>query len=144
VLDERRHITFSVGDYSFAIPIEKVREILNTTTLLPIPGGKEPLEGIIPYRERAILPVFSLLGFLGGQGAEKSDLVVVTGSEESPVGFRVSSMGGVLLTSEAEDDAVSYEGDLKAPDGVIKGVISKSGADYILLEIDRVFGSQAL
>jgi len=139
-LDERRHITFIVGPYRFAIPIDRVREILSARTLLTIPGVRKPLEGVIPYRDRTILPVFSLLGFLGGQGEEESDLIVVTGTEESPVGFRVNSMGGILVTSGAEDEIVPYEGDLEAPEGMITGVIEKSGDDHILLEIDRVFG----
>lgn len=140
-MDERRHITFKVGEYRFAIPIEKVLEILNTATLLLIPGSREPLQGIVQYRNNTVLPVFSLLGLLGGRGDETSGLVIVTGSEESPVGFRVSSMGGVLVADEAEDEVVPYKGDLKAPDGVITGIIKKSGGDHILLEIDRMFST---
>ena len=140
-MSENRHITFSLGDHRFAVPIDRIREILNTSTLLPIPGGREPLEGIIPYRNQTVLPVFSLIGLLGVQRGETSDLVVVAGSEESPVGFRVSSMGGVMVTSDEEDEIIPYEGDLKAPEGVIAGVIKKSGGDHILIEIDRVFGT---
>jgi chemotaxis signal transduction protein len=138
-LDERRCITFSIGEYRFAVPIDKVREILNVTGLLPIPGGREPLEGIVPYRAGTVLPVFSLLGLLGGRGNEASDLIVVAGSEESPVGFRVGSMGGVLVVSEAEEESLPYEGDLKAPEGVITGILKKPEGEHILLEFDRMF-----
>jgi chemotaxis signal transduction protein len=140
-LDESRHIAFSVGEHRFAVSIDKVREILNVTTMMSIPGGREPLEGILPYRDETILPVFSLLGLLGGEGNEKSEHIIVTGSEESPVGFRVSSMGGILVTSQTEDEIAPYEGNLKAPEGVITGILKKSGGDHILLEIDQVFGA---
>jgi chemotaxis signal transduction protein len=139
-LVERRYVTFSVGEFRFAVPIDKVREILSASTLLPIPGRREPLEGVIPYRTETVLPVFSLLGLLGARGNETSDIIVVAGSERSPFGFRVGRMGGVVAISEPEE-STPYEGDLKAPEGVITGVVKKSGGEHILLEIDGIFNT---
>lgn len=139
-MNEKRHITFSAGKYRFAVPIEKVREVVSATSVLSVPGGRKPLEGIIPYREQTVLPVFSLLGLLGEQGDEISDLVVVAGSGESPVGFRVRNIGGIMITS-GEDEIAPYEGELKGPDGAITGILKKSGGDHIILEIDQVLGA---
>ena len=106
-----------------------------------MPGGRKPLEGVIPYREQTVLPVFSLLGLLGDQGDETSGLIVVVDPGESPVGLRVRSMGGIMITTEDEDEVTPYEGELKGPEGAITGILKKSGGDHILLEIDLVFSS---
>ena len=140
-MNERRHITFSVGNHRFAVPIEKVREVVSATSVLPVPGGRKPLEGILSYRERSVLPVFSLLELLGDQDDQVNDLIVVTGTEEAPVGFKVHSMGGIMITTGAEDEIAPYEGELKSPEGAIIGILKKTGGDHILLEIDQVLGT---
>jgi chemotaxis signal transduction protein len=140
-LAERRHITFNAGKHRFAVPIEKVREVINATSVLAVPGGRKPLEGVIAYREQTVLPVFSLLGLLGDKKDETSGLIVVVDPGESPVGFRVHSLGGIMITTGAEDEVAPYEGELKGPEGAITGILKKTGGGHILLEIDRVLGT---
>jgi chemotaxis signal transduction protein len=135
---ERRLISFTVGSHRFAVPIEAVREVVNITKAVPIPGGRRPLEGIFPYRRNVVVPVFSLLDLLGLQHEEHGSLMVVTGSEKDPVGFRVRSMGGVL-TSDDSDEIAPYEGELSLSDGAITGVLKKTGGELILLDCDRLF-----
>jgi chemotaxis signal transduction protein len=135
---ERRLISFTVGRYRFAVPIDAVREVLNVASLVPVPGGRLPLEGILSYRGNKVLPVFSLLDLLGARHDETGSLVVVTGPEKKPVGFRVSSMGGVMIYSE-DDEIAPWEGDLSAGGDAISGVLKKTGGELILLEMDRLF-----
>ena len=135
---DRRYITFSAGKHRFAVPIEKVREVVSSASVLPVPGRRKPLEGIIPYRDQGVLPVFSLLEALGEPEAETSALIVVTGPEESPVGYRVRGLGGIIMTTGAEDEIVTYQGDLDGPEGAITGTLRKTGGDHILLEIEKV------
>jgi len=138
---ERRYITFSAGEHRFAVPIEKVGEVVSSANVLPVPGGRRPLEGIISYRDRAVLPVFSLLEILGEKEAETSVLIVVAGSKESPIGFRVRGLGGIIASTESENGIVPYEGKLGGPEGAIAGILKKTGGDHILLEIEKVLGS---
>ena len=135
---ERRLISFTVGNHRFAVPIDTVHEVVNVTKVVPVPGGRRPLEGIFPYRSNIVLPVFSLLDLLGIQHDERGSLVVVTGSKEDPVGFRVHSMGGVLTSSDS-DEVTPYEGELSSADGAITGVLKKTGGELILLDCDRLF-----
>lgn len=131
-------ISFTVGSHRFAVPIDTVREVVNITTAVPVPGGRRPLEGIFPYRGNMVLPVFSLLDLLGIQHDEPGSLMIVTGSEEDPVGFRVHSMGGVM-TSNDSDEVTPYEGELSLSGGAITGVLKKTGGELILLDCDRLF-----
>ena len=137
-MPERRLISFNVGGYRFAVPIEIVREVVNVTSVLPVPGGRRPLEGILPYRENMVLPLFSLLDLLGGRHDETGNLVMVAGSEDDLIGFRVHSMGGVIIRRD-DDEIIPYEGELSAADGAISGVLKKTGGEIILLEIEHLF-----
>ena len=135
---ERRLISFAVGSHRFAVPLDAVREVVNINKLVSIPGGRRPFEGIYPYRSNIVLPVFSLIDLLGGQHDEPGSLVIVTGSEQDPVGFRVGSMGGVI-TSNDSDEIIPYEGELSHSHGAITGVLKKTGGELILLDCDRLF-----
>ena len=136
---DRRFITFSAGGHSFAVPIEDVREVVTSSLIFPIPGGRRPLLGILPYREKGVLPVFSLLEILGEQDARPGTLIVVAGSDESPIGYIVNGLGGIITGSGPEDEVSRYEGELEGPDGWIKGLLKNSGRDYILLEMGKVY-----
>ncbi len=138
---EKRYITFSAGRYRFAVPIEQVSEVVNSPSVLPVPGGKDPLEGIIRYRDKSVLPVFSLLEFLGEPDSETGALIVVVGPEDSPVGFRVHGLGGIIMTTGSEEEVVPYDGELEGPEGAINGILKKTGGDHILLEIGKMLGA---
>ena len=142
-MPERRLISFTIGSYRFAVPIEAVREVVNVASIVPVPGGRRPLEGILQYRGNMVLPVFSLLDLLGTRHDEPSNLVVVTGSEEDPVGFRVRNMGGVMFSGD-NDEIASYEGELSLSSDAISGVLKKAGGELILLEIDRLFDHRTM
>jgi len=135
---ERRLISFTVGSYRFGVPIEAVREVLNVASIVPVPGGRLPLEGILPYRSNMVLPVFSLLDLLGTRHDETGSFVVVTGPENDPVGFRVRNMGGVMISGE-NDEIAPWEGESGITGGAISGVLKKAGGELILLEMDRLF-----
>jgi len=137
---ERRLISFTVGKYRFAVPIEVVREVVNMDSSVPVPGGRRPLEGILPYRGNMLLPVFSLLGLLGIKHEESGNLVIVTGTKEDPLGFRVHNMGGVMISGD-NDEIAPYEGDLSLSHGAIAGLLKKTGGELILLDVDRLFDS---
>ncbi|MDF1534954.1 MAG: chemotaxis protein CheW [bacterium] len=137
-MGDTRMITFALGRHRFAIPIEDIREVINIESVVPVPGGRRPLEGIIPYRDNAVLPVFSLLDLLGHEHEEKSNLVVVTGTRDTPVGFRVRQMGGVMA-SVAEDKIVAYDGALGGGGKAVSGVLIKPGGEHILLSMKHVF-----
>ena len=137
-MPERRLISFTVGSFRFVVPIETVREVVNVASMVSVPGGRRPLEGIFLYRGNTVLPVFSLLDLLGTRHDEPGNLVVVSGPEGNSIGFRVSNMGGVM-TSGDDDEVVPYEGDLPLSGNAIAGVLKKTGGELILLEIERLF-----
>jgi chemotaxis signal transduction protein len=137
-MTDTRMITFALGRHRFAIPIDDIREVINVDSVVSVPGGRRPLEGILPYREDSILPVFSLLDLLGHEHEEGSNLVVVTGTSDAPIGFRVRQMGGVMV-SGPEDELVPYDGDLGSGGKAVAGVLRKPGGEHLLLDMKQVF-----
>jgi len=138
-MTERRLISFTVDGFRFAVPIKAIQEVLTVGSVVPLPGSKRPLEGIMRYRDNAVLPVFSLLDLLGKQHDETGNLIMVMGTEDDPVGFRVKNMGGVLTWGEMDETEV-YEGELTAVKAVA-GVLKKTGGELILLKVERLFDS---
>ena len=130
--------TLDLGRNRCARTIEDRREVINVEEVVYGTGGRRPLEGILPYREDAILPVFSLLDLLGHEHEEGSNLVVVTGTSDAPIGFRVRQMGGVMV-SGPEDEVVPYDGDLGGGGKAVTGVLKKPGGEHILLNMKHVF-----
>lgn len=139
-MGETRFITFRAGGHDFAVPIEKVREVLTLSFVFPVPGGRRPLLGIISYRNKRVLPVFSLLDALGEEGAGTGHLIVVWGPESAPAGFAVDGLGGIVTASGQEEEIEPYQGTLGGPEGAVPAVLKKAGGDHILLEIDKVLG----
>jgi len=137
---ERKFITFSAGGHNFAVPIKRIREVVTVPSVFTVPAGRKPLLGIIPYRGKEALPVFSLLNALGNPETREGDLIVVADFDGALAGFTVGELGGIITASGAEEEEESYQGDLEAPDGVITGVLREAGKEYIRIEIDRVFG----
>ena len=96
---DTRMITFALGRHRFAIPIEDIREVINIDSVVDVPGGRRPLEGILPYRDDAILPVFSLLDLLGLQ---------VLDAAREPNGLSLA--GAVRGEEEIPEDRVVFCG----------------------------------
>ena len=137
-MNDRRFITFNAGDHKFAVPIEDVREVVSPSAVFPVPGGRKPLLGIIPYREEGVLPVFSLLEILGEPEVQAGTLIVIADYDGAPIGFTVQGLGGIISASGSGDEMKPYDGDLESHDGAIMGTLEKTGEDHIVLEIGKV------
>ncbi|UCG38657.1 MAG: chemotaxis protein CheW [bacterium] len=140
-MGEKRLITFSISKHRFAAPIDEIREVVSADAVMPVPGARRPLLGLLPYRGHTVLPVFSLLDLLGDRSGESGNLVIVAASPGGPVGFRVRQMGGVMMLSAGEQEVVPYEGDLGAGTGAVTALLKRTGGEYIILDIGKLFTS---
>ncbi len=140
-VNDRRFITFSAGEHKFAVPIEDVREVVSSSGVFPVPGGKKPLLGIIPYREEGVLPVFSLLEILGEPETHGRPLIVIADFDGAPAGFTVQKLGGVITVSGSEEEMRPYEDGLEGYGSSITGVLEKAGEDYVVLEVGQLLSS---
>ena len=137
-MTDSRLIFFHVGDCSFAVPLNEVREIVVAVAVTPVPGSRPPLEGVMIYQGEGVLPVFSLLSALGRASETAGGLVVVSELGGVFIGFRVEGIGGVVKRLEG-DRLDKYQDELKGRPGAIEGTFESGGRSLIVLSLSGVF-----
>lgn len=148
VSEVRQYLTFKLGDEVFALDVDKVREVLDYTTITRIPRTPEFMRGVINLRG-SVVPVVDLRLAFGLTRTEKTlnTCIVVVEVE----------MSGETVVLGALADSVEEVIDLE-PESIQPG--PKLGAsintDFILgmgkretrflmiLDIDKVFSSDQL
>lgn len=143
-----QYLSFTLREESFAVEIEKVREVLDVTTLTRIPRMPEYLSGVINLRSN-VVPVVDLGLVLGMTPIEKtvntSIMIVeigVPGEENSvQMGVLTDSVQAVLELSDEEIEPVPRMGTNLNTD-FIRGMGRQDEKFLILLDIDRVLASE--
>jgi purine-binding chemotaxis protein CheW len=91
------YLTFRMGARVLAAPLEQIREIVRAVGVEALVGVRAPVTGILELRGEP-LPVVDLRTMHDED--ELGDVIVVTGSEEGPLGLAVDKVVAVV-TSDA-------------------------------------------
>ena len=104
---------FTIYDELYGINVAKVREIMMTDKIKPVPHSHDAVEGIFKPRD-IMLTVVDLPYYLTGQKTEPQpkDLFMVTNFNQMHIAFRVHKVGGIQRISWA---------DIKKPDKTLNG-----------------------
>ncbi|KMZ54330.1 chemotaxis protein [Dorea sp. D27] len=104
---------FTVYDELYGINVAKVREIMMTDKIKPVPHSHDAVEGIFKPRD-IMLTVVDLPYYLTGQKTEPQpkDLFMVTNFNQMHIAFRVHTVVGI--------QRISWE-DIKKPDKTLNG-----------------------
>jgi purine-binding chemotaxis protein CheW len=122
------------GDY--AVPINRVQEIVRVPEITRVPHAQAGVEGVINLRGR-VLPVVDLAARLAlgiTQRARSARVVVVDGGSES-VGLLVDGVSEVLRVSAADVEAPSATTTGSGPTAVL-GVAKLGERLVLLLDLD--------
>lgn len=129
---------FTINGDLYGINVAKVREIMMSAPVKPMPHAHPAVEGIFKPRE-AVLTVVNLPRYLLGTEVEKGnkDLFIVTNFNKMYIAFRVHTVVGISRISWADiqkpDKAVSG-GD----EGVATG-IAQCGDDLVtILDFEKI------
>lgn len=129
---------FTINDNLYGINVAKVREIMLSAPVKPMPHVHPAVEGIFKPRDR-VLTVVNLPQYLTGTATEHQpkDLFIVTNFNKMYVAFRVHSVVGISRISwrdiQKPDDAVSG-----GADGVATG-IAQCGEDLVtILDFEKI------
>ena len=139
------YITFKLGDELFAIEVERVREVLDLTTITRVPTAPPYMRGVVNVRGSAV-PVVDLrlkFGLPGTADTVNTRIIVLElelDGENTVVGGLADSVHDVIeLEQSAVDDPPRIA--MRWRTELIKGM-GKRGDDFIiLLDIVRVFES---
>lgn len=140
-----QYLTFTLNDEHYAVPVSKVREVLEYTRITKLPRTANFMKGIINLR---------------GSGVPVIDLRLKFGMDETPIAkdtaiivLDVEGTDGSVIVgalADAVHEVVEIAADKVEPAPrfgtklaaeFIKGVGKRDDAFIIILDIDRIFNS---
>lgn len=129
---------FTIYGELYGINVAKVREIMMSDKVKPIPHADPSVEGIFKPRD-LLLTVIDLPHYLTGSKSEKQgkDLFIVTNFNKLHIAFRVHSVVGISRISwkniQKPDDTIS-----RGDEGVATG-IAQCGDDLVtILDFEKI------
>lgn len=129
---------FTIHESLYGINVAKVKEILVSEAVKPMPHSHPAVEGIFKPRD-AVLTVVDLPKYLTGESTEKKpkDLFIVTEFNKTNIAFRVHTVVGISRISwkdiQKPDKTVSG-GD----DGVATGIAQCGGNLVTILDFEKI------
>ncbi|ADL05968.1 chemotaxis protein [Lacrimispora saccharolytica] len=129
---------FTIYGELYGINVAKVREIMMSDKVKPIPHAHPSVEGIFKPRD-LLLTVIDLPLYLTGKATEKQgkDLFIITNFNKLHIAFRVHSVVGISRISwkniQKPDDTIS-----RGEEGVATG-IAQCGSDLVtILDFEKI------
>jgi purine-binding chemotaxis protein CheW len=102
----RQLVVFTLAGEQYALPIQRVQEIIRYTEPRPVASREDWVQGVISLRGR-IVPVYDLASRLGitSEAGEQSTIVIVE-TETDTVGVIVDAVEEVLTISREQIEHV--------------------------------------
>ncbi|MEO5356917.1 MAG: chemotaxis protein CheW [Nitrospirae bacterium YQR-1] len=141
-------LTFRLDDEVFALHIEKIREVLEFTTVTKMPRTPEFMRGVINLRG-SVVPVIDLKQKFGMSYTEKKVDTCIIITEVDMEGDRVilgTMVDSVNEVMELEKGAIEPPPKIgtQLSNEFIEGMGKQDEQFIIILDIDRVFSSDEL
>ena len=140
-----KFLTFTLGNEEYGVPVLKVREIIKVMDITQVPQVPDYVLGVINLRGK-VIPVIDLrrkFGFPAIEHTERTCIIVVDvdlSTVRVMMGIVVDSVSEVLNVSDAEMEETPDFGGRTTTDYIL-GLAKVKGAVKILLDLDRVLGS---
>jgi purine-binding chemotaxis protein CheW len=148
ITETRQYLTFKLSEEVFAVDVEKVREILELTTITKVPQTPEFMRGVINLRG-SVVPVVDMRLKFGMPETERTVntcIVVVevgSGGETLVLGALADSVQEVFEL-EPEQIEPSPKIGTRINTDFILGMGKSDEGFIMILDIDRVFGAEEL
>ncbi len=143
---EGKYLTFSLAGEEYGIGILKIKEIIGMMPITAVPRTPEFIKGVINLRGK-VIPVMDLrlrFGLPAIDYTERTCIIVVEIEGQAgtvQVGIVVDAVSEVLNVKAEDIEATpSFGGRMKTD--FILGMAKMNGGVKILLDIDRVLGSE--
>lgn len=129
---------FTINDELYGINVAKVKEIMMSDKVKPVPHAHDAVEGIFKPRE-ILLTVVDLPKYLMGHECEKhpKDLFIITNFNKLNIAFRVHTVVGISRISwediQKPDNTIS-----NGKEGVSTGIAQCGGELVTILDFEKI------
>lgn len=136
-------LSFRLDEESFAVPVSKVREVLEYTRITKVPDTADYLLGIINIRGTGV-PVIDLRSRFGlprKASPEDSSIIVMEtnrGGDDVVAGVLVDGVREVTEIPAARISAAPSLGMGKLDSSFVRGIGEQGGEFIIVLEVNRI------
>jgi len=140
-----KYLTFALGDEEYGVPVLKVREIIKMMDITSVPQVPRHVKGVINLRGK-VIPVVDLrlkFSFAEHGYTERTCIIVVEvalATSKVMMGIVVDAVSEVLTIAADEIEQTPEFGERVTTD-YMKGVAKVKGKVKILLDLDRVLGT---
>jgi purine-binding chemotaxis protein CheW len=146
--NETKHLSFRLGDETFAVPILTVREIIGRLEVTALPDAASHLKGVINLRGK-IVPVLDLRARFGmPEGERRRENCIITlmadlGSGPLLIGMQVDAVSEVLQLGEGSVEPLPALQGRQAL-AWVRGLAKTPGGVTILLDVERLLTAAEL
>jgi purine-binding chemotaxis protein CheW len=140
-----KYLTFALSDEEYGLPVLKVREIIKMMSITTVPQVPGHVRGVINLRGK-VIPVIDLrlkFGFAAQDYTERTCIIVVEVALSNGavmMGIIVDHVSEVLSITPEEIEQTPEFGE-RVETSYMKGIAKVKGKVKILLDLDRVLGS---
>jgi purine-binding chemotaxis protein CheW len=148
-VDEEAFVSFEVAGQDFALPLDRVREVVALPAgIAAVPGTDAVMLGVMTLRGQ-LLPLVSLHGLLGLRGGSRGgsrSRVVITRVGEETVGLVTDGMKEILRVPSSVIDPVPAVLTRGAAEAEVQGICRLDGGRRLvsILSADRLFRDGSL
>ena len=140
--DERRQLlVFELCDTRYAVPVDRVREIVRLRPITPLPRVSAEIRGVISLRGEIVqvIDVRRRLGMPGAEPTRSSRILLVVDDQGSAAGLLVDAVTQVLrVTGESFRDPVPS-------DSSAVEALCRSGDRFVsVIDLERVLDVRAV
>jgi len=136
--NEMEIMEFTIAGNTFGINVAKIREIMMSAPVTPMPHAHPSVEGVFKPRD-IVITVIDLPGYLGldSQGIGDKDLFIITNFNNMHIAFRVHTVEGIdrISWNEIEKpDTTIYGGG----EGLVTGLAQFEGRLITILDFEKI------
>ena len=143
-----QYLTFTLDGEQYAVPVSKVREVLEYTRITKLPRTADFMKGLINLRGTGVPVIDMRLKFGMSETPVQKDTSIIVlevmGTETSVVvGALADAVHEVIELGSGQVEAAPRFGTRLAAE-FISGVGKRDDSFIIILDIDRIFNSEEL
>jgi purine-binding chemotaxis protein CheW len=134
----RQMLTFRLDSSPYAVPIERVREIVRVSAITPMPRVPRWLRGVLPLRGEMVevVDLRLRLGMSASALSRESRIIVLHDAGGGASGLLVDGVNEVVrVAEEALREIGTHEDDR------VSAMWERDGRFISLLDVDRVLGA---